>query len=58
MGLTLVMETLAAAILWSSIYCDDTGAGKHHFRILSVAYWHWGGGVALPTRRPVAAAYL
>ena len=48
--------TLATDIFGSLFYHDDTGAGKCHFGILPLAYWHQG--FTLPTSWPAAAMCL
>lgn len=45
-----------AGVWGSSFYSKDTGAGKHHFGILLLAYWHQG--LTLPPNGSAAAMYL
>ena len=50
------MVTLATEILGELILYDVTGAGKHHFGILLLAYWHQG--LTLPPNWSAAAMCL
>ena len=49
-------QTLVAVSFGRSFYHADTGAGKYHFLILSLAYEHWN--LAPPTRLSVSVLEL
>ena len=46
LGLPLGTEKLEAAIFGSSFYLNNTSTGKHHFRILPLAYQCQGPGLS------------